>query len=128
MLPVLTCVGEAEPKVSRRQDRRAGRRAGRGTLRGLDLHDSLAHRAHDPPTTRVGAQADGETSSDDHPQRRAGAGGLQVGGDQHERDHPHRLLAVRCPVCASATIDAVNACPYLNPELLCALGVFLVMR
>jgi len=28
---------------------------------------------------------------------------------------------------ASATIDAVNACPYLNPVAVCALGVFLVM-
>ena len=30
--------------------------------------------------------------------------------------------------CASATIDAVKACPYLKPVLLCTLGVFLVMR
>ena len=91
--------GQAEPKVSRCQDRRARRRSRCRTLWGFDLDDPLAHGAHDPPTARICTQANGDAGSDDHPQLRPGAGRLQVGGDQHQGDHAHGLLAVRCSVC-----------------------------
>ena len=86
--------GQTEAEVGGRQDGRRGRRAGGRTLRRLDLDDALAHGAHDPPATRVGAEADGQTRGQHHPPLRAGAGAWKPDDDQHQGDDAHRLLAV----------------------------------
>ena len=63
------------------------------------MDQALAHGPHDPPASRVGAQADRQARRGDNPPLWAGADLLVPGGHEHEGNDPHRLLAVRGAVC-----------------------------
>src|SRR3954452_11637367 len=104
-------------------DGRAARNLRREPARRLHVDHALAHGAHDPPATDVGARADREACCHDHPARDVEVRDVPA-LEERERDDSHRLLRVvravgegdPCPGRQLAESEGAVGCSGRDPD------------
>ena len=82
------------PKWAVPSEHGGGGRLGGEAVDGLELHDPLTHRLHDPPAADGGAQRDRRRGHDDDPGQGTSTVGDDARREQRQGDDAHRLLGV----------------------------------